>query len=184
MSDPIFTPAIVAGSLILQSMARPSSAVSTEATALREKAFLIEQDYERSVALFDNKARLLESLRELVEDCSECNWDGYGASAVNAAAVANAESFIRALPDRLKVPDLSIDPDGDISFDWIPDITKTLTLSVNGSNRLAYAWIDGTDRGHATAKFDSGVIPARVLAEIESITNHGATFRAAWYSQG
>lgn len=179
MHDPIFTPAIVAGSLILQSMARPSSAVSMEATALRERASLIERDYERSVALFDNKARLLESLRELVEDCFEDDWDGYGASAVSAASVANAESFIRALPDRIKMPDLSIDPDGDISFDWIPDRTKTLTLSVNGSNRLAYAWIDGIDRGHAAAKFVNGTIPARVLAEIESITNNVATLRTA-----
>lgn len=179
MPDFILTPAFVAGSLMFKSPARSSSAVSAEASALLYKVALIEQDYERSIALFDKKARLLELLRELVEECSEDDWDGYGSSAANATAVANAESFIRVLPDHLVMPDLSVDPDGDISFDWIPDRTKTFTLSVSGSNRLAYAWIDGTDRGHAVAKFENGVVPARVLAEIESITNHGTTFRAA-----
>jgi hypothetical protein len=179
MPDFILTPTILAGSLILQSMARPSSAVSMEADALQKKATSIEQDYERSIALFGDKARLLESLRELVEECSEDDWDGYGASAVNVAVVANSESFIRALPDRFEIPELSVDPDGDISFDWIPDHTKTFTLSVNGSNRLAYAWIDGVDRGHATAKFENCVIPDRVLAEIKTITNNDSTFRAA-----
>lgn len=98
---------------------------------------------------------------------------------MSTTAVTVAEDFIRALPDGLETPELSVDPDGDISFDWIPDNTKTLTISVNGSNRLAYAWIDGTDRGHAATRFENGVIPSRLLTEIESIVSYGATFRAA-----
>jgi len=30
------------------------------------------------------------------------------------------------------MPDLSVDPDGDISFDWMPDRTKTLLLNAKG----------------------------------------------------
>lgn len=179
MPNFILTPTILAGSLMFQSMLRPSSAVSMEASALRERAALIEQNYELSIALYDYKARLLQSLYEFAKECSDDNWDDYDASAVSEATVANAEKFIRALPDSLEMPELSVDPDGSISFDWIPDSTRTFTLSVSGSNRLAYAWIDGLDRGHATARFENGAIPDRVLTEIKTIANNASTLRVA-----
>ena len=118
-------------------------------------------------------------MHELAEECAEEDWDGYGACAVDPVSVANAESFIRALPERLDLPELSIDPDGAIAFDWIPDRSRTLTLCIDASNRIAYAWIDGTDRGHAAVKFENGVLPTWILSEIEKITHHATSIWAA-----
>ncbi len=181
MPDPIYKPATVifAGSLMLQSMARPTTAVSFEASTLRENMASVGKHYEQSIALFGNKSRLIGSLHELAEECAEEDWDGYGACAVHPVSVANAESFIRALPERLELPELSIDPDGAIAFDWIPDRSRTLTLSIDASNRLAYAWIDGTDRGHAAVKFENGILPTRILSEIEKITHHATSIWAS-----
>jgi hypothetical protein len=122
---------------------------------------------------------LLKSLNQLAEGCAEDDWDGYGAEAVNPAALARAEALVRALPDDLPLPEISIEPDGAIAFDWMPYPTKTFTLSVGGSNRLAYAWIDGTDRGHATVRFDDAEVPSRVLTELERLNRHGSGFRSA-----
>lgn len=180
MPKTLFTPAaIVAGSVVAQIALRPSSAVSIEAISLQEGVRHVEEHYERSVALFGVKSRLLNSLRELAEECMEEDWDGYGARPLTSVVSARAEAFVRAMPDWVPAPELSVDPDGEVSFDWIPTVAKTFTLSVNGSNRLAYAWIDGADRGHAVVFFGGDAIPSRVLAEIERITAHGSVVRVA-----
>ena len=90
---------------------------------------------------------LLTKLNRLSVECSEDDWDGYGAESVKATALLRAEAFVRALPDNIPLPEVSVEPDGAVAFDWMPLPSKTFTLSVSGSNRLAYAWIDGTDRG-------------------------------------
>ncbi|MCH8473642.1 MAG: hypothetical protein LAT55_00255 [Opitutales bacterium] len=110
---------------------------------------------------------LLNQLHQLAHECANDNWDGYGAEAVNAATLACAEAFVRALPEEIPLPEISAEPDGAITFDWMPLPTKSFTLSVSGSNRLAYAWIDGTDRGHAAVKFAEAKIPSCVLTEIK-----------------
>lgn len=157
----------------------PASGVSDEAVQLRDHAAEISASIERSQALFGNQMRLLSELHQLADECTVDDWDGYGAEAVNAAALARAEAFVRALPDELPLPEISIGPDGAIAFDWMPHPTKTFTLSVGGSNRLAYAWIDGTDRGHAVVRFDDAEIPPRVLTELERLNRHGSSFRSA-----
>lgn len=121
---------------------------------------------------------LLHRLHHLANTCAVDAWDGHGAEAVNAAALARAEAFVRALPDDFPLPEISIEPDGGIAFDWMPHPTKTFTLSVTESNRLAYAWIDGTDRGHAAVRIDGSEIPPRVLAELERLNGHDFAFRS------
>ncbi|MFP4166570.1 MAG: hypothetical protein ACLFUF_05310 [Opitutales bacterium] len=157
----------------------PASGVSEEAVQLHDYAAEISERFESSQALFGDKMRLLSELHELAEECVEDDWDGYGAEAVNAAVLARAEAFVRALPDDLPLPEISAEPDGAIAFDWMPLSTKTFSLSVSRSDRLAYAWIDGTDRGHAAVKFEGMEIPPRVLTELERLTRHAAPFWSA-----
>lgn len=91
-----------------------------------------------------------------------------------------AEAFLRALPDGLPMPEFASEPDGSISLDWIQSRTRVLSLSVGRGDRLAYAWIDGADRGHGAARFDGSSVPARILEEISALTAHAtATLRAA-----
>lgn len=165
----------VACSTILPS----ASGVSDEAAQLNGFASQISERYESSQALFGDKSRLIVELHDIATECDEDDWDGYGAEAVTVATLLRAEALIRSLPDHLPLPEVSAEPDGAIAFDWMPLPSKTLTLSVNGGNRLAYAWIDGTDRGHAAVKFEGTTIPSRVLAEIERLTDHAVTLRSA-----
>jgi hypothetical protein len=41
-----------------------------------------------------------------------------------------------------------------------------LTMSVGVTERLAYAWLDGSDRGHAVVRLDVKRIPSRFLDAI------------------
>ena len=156
-----------------------SSGVSEGARFIDEKFSSLVRHLESYESLFGAKARLLSELQALARECAEDDWDGYGARAVSGAVVCRAEFFIRSLPEGIPLPEIAAEPDGQISLDWLPSRTRTFTLSVNEGNRLAYAWIDGTNRGHAVASFEGKAPPVRILEELQRIVSNGASLRTA-----
>jgi hypothetical protein len=60
-------------------------------------------------------------------------------------------------------------------LDWIQSRHRLFSLSVGGSGWLAYAWLDGADKGCGIARFDVTCVPARVLEGIRSIINPART---------
>lgn len=168
------------GYAALYATVRAGSAVSPEAEAVRSTAFAVVESAEESLALFGEKAVAISQLRTLANECAAENWDGDGAFPIHRIAVILAEEFLRALPDDLPLPEFAPEPDGSISLDWIQSRTRLFSLSVGASQRLSYAWLDGSDKGHAVSRFDREQIPARVLQGIREIVNHGhASLRAA-----
>jgi hypothetical protein len=163
-----------------QGYSRRNSAVSPEAQVVRDAVSAVVEMSERSQALFGGKAVALSQLRALANECGEAAWDGEDACAINPLAMFVAETFIRALPNGIPLPEFAPEPDGSISLDWIESRNRLLTASVGAGDRLAYAWIDGADKGHAVAHFDGENIPPLLLEGIKEITNHGhARLRAA-----
>ena len=78
------------------------------------------------------------------------------------------------------LPEFAPEPDGSISLDWIQSRARLYSLSIGHSNRLAYAWLDGADKGHGVVHFDGQNVPPRVLDGIKHIVGHGyAGLRAA-----
>ena len=112
------------------------------------------------------KDQLFSELREIEKECSEVNWDGEGAMLVDRMTIEQAENFISALPEDIPLPEVAPDPDGEIAFDWIWDKGHTLSLSISPTGSLAYAWIDGEEKGHATSSF-YGKMPQRLINELK-----------------
>lgn len=162
----------------LYSLAREGSAVSSEAQAVQEVAGTVARFVERSQALFGDKAGAISQIWTLANECAEPGWDGGDALPLSYLAVFKAISFIRALPDEVPLPEFAPEPDGSISLDWIKSRNRLLSLSIGTSDRLAYAWLDGTDKGHAVARFDGETIPPRILEAIMAITNRDAAIRS------
>lgn len=129
--------------------------------------------------LFGSKEDALDRLYELAAECAEADWDGYGAEAVSQSAVERSAHFIRRLPEDLPLPEISVEPDGEIALDWSPTPTQTFSVSIGTANRMACAWVNGTEHGHAVAYSNNGEIPSRILQEIQRITNNDSTFRTA-----
>lgn len=135
---------------------------------------------EQLSASFGAEKEADSKLRALFHECSEANWDGYDAEPVSPLAANLAEEFILSLPDDIPLPELSAEPDGSISLDWIISRQCLYSLSLGTNQYLAYAWLDGTDRGHAVAEFDRVKVPARVLEGIRGVTANGdAAIRVA-----
>jgi len=159
----------LAGYAALQAYVRGGSAVSSEARATQEAAAAVVESAEQSQALFGEKAAALSQLWVIAAECNEPNWDGAGAIPVDVGAVVNAGYVIRALPAGIPIPEFSPEPDGAVSLDWIESRNRIFSVSVGAGSRLAYAWLDGSDRGHGVAQFDGERIPARVLEGILGI---------------
>ena len=168
------------GYAALNAYAQSNSAVSKEAIDVPVAAASnIVNFSEHSQALSGKKADALSQLRALAGECMEDNWDDDGASAIELEALLNTEAFVRALPDNVPLPEFAPEPDGSISLDWIQSRQSTLSLSVGRSNRLAYAWLNGTDRGHAVVRFDGLFVPTQILALIQSIVTSGSYTNAS-----
>lgn len=162
-----------AGLSALYGLASPGSAVSPAAESIQHGARSMVSALERSQALFGTKARAISDLWKLANECADAGWDGCDAAPINLQAVHKAVAFIRALPGLLPLPEFAPEPDGAVSLDWIVSRSRLFSVSAGASGRLAYAWLDGADRGHAVARFDGTTIPARILDGIHAITAHG-----------
>jgi hypothetical protein len=161
---------VIAGFAAMQALASDGNAVSAEAQAVREHACYVLEGFEQSQALFGAKKEAITQLKALAAE----------EQVVNPIAVLVAEQFVRALPNTIPLPEFSIDPDGSISLDWIEARNQIFSLSVGANSRLAFAWLDGTDKGHAVARFNGQQIPEKILEGITSIaTNGNASLRVA-----
>lgn len=179
MSQSLHLPVLAVGSAALCGYSSIESGVSEEAQSLSESFARHHAHQESAESLFGVKAQSISNLRRVAAECAEDNWDEYGAIAVSEAVVLRAEAFIRALPESVVAPEISAEPDGQISFDWLPSRTRTFTLSVNSGNRLAYAWIDGANRGNAAETFERGILPARLIHELRNIYSDVSALRTA-----
>ena len=132
------------------------------------------------MALFGAKSTVINRICELASEGDHDGWDGEQGLCISPLTVDRAISFVRALPDGVWLPEAAPEPDGSISFDWIAARTRVFSLSVGATNRLSFAWIDGTDRGHGVARFDGDAVPQRVLSGIRELTNgRSAALRVA-----
>ena len=181
MPEPISTAlSVCIGFAALNGYRRNDSAVSVEAKSAAAQLAKVLSAAEESQALFGAKSNALLDLQDLANECVDDNWDGNKAVGIDSFALWNAENFVRALPNGFPLPEFAPEPDGSISLDWIESRSSLFSLSIGPSNRIAYAWLDGTDKGHGVAQFDGVTIPSRILFEIQPIIKNGkSTLRTA-----
>jgi len=164
---------MIAGCAAFHPLAGNATGVSREARNVYEATRQVVSFTEQSTALSGDKNSLISKLWELADECGAEDWDGEGAAAIAEGAIGNVVAFIRALPVGLPLPELSPEPDGAVSLDWMVSKTRMFSVSCGSSSRLAYSWLDGTDRGHAVAGFDGWSIPERILQGIRSTIGDG-----------
>jgi hypothetical protein len=76
---------------------------------------------------------------------------------------------MQSLPDFLPPPEVAGEPDGSISLDWIVSRDRLCSLSAGAGDRLAYAWVHGSTRGHGVERFDGTTIRPRILQAIRDV---------------
>lgn len=178
MSKPIskFGICCATGFSILSNYANARSAVSHEAEVAQQAATQVVISAERSHALFGEQSFAISQLYSLARESFESKVSDPDHVTIESLVLCTAESFLRALPPEIPMPELAVEPDGSITFDWIQSKNRMFSLSVSGRDSLSYAWLDGSDKGYAVTAFDRQTIPERIIKEILCIVQYGDTF--------
>lgn len=151
---------------IVASMGYLSIAISHEGRVVSEALSIVKDRSASSETLSGYKQEAVRSLRALNAQCADNNWDGDGAERIQGITQRIAENLIRALPYGVEMPEISAGSDGSISFDWIPERGRMLSLEVGLDSRLPFAWVNRGDRGHGVADFDENSMPANLIDKL------------------
>ncbi|MDL1962225.1 MAG: hypothetical protein LWX01_11130 [Deltaproteobacteria bacterium] len=96
----------------------------------------------------------LEELEKVYEECLEANWDGYGAIPISRETYSKARKLLRMIPPSLPRPDISAEPDGEITFEWYKEKYSVFVISVGSDNLITYAGLFGeSNKIHGTEYF-------------------------------
>lgn len=109
-----------------------------------------------------------EQLKGIAVESEKANWDGYGAEPAKMDSYIEAQLFLNNLPVSFPLPEASIDPDGEFSFEWYRKAGYSFSVSFSGNNELTYAGIFGINNTHGTEYFDDE-IPEIILENIKRI---------------
>jgi hypothetical protein len=86
---------------------------------------------------------------------------------VDVDTIRAATQFAYSLPRLGPLPEVSADPDGEISFDWAGPSGEMFSVSVNKHNRLAYAgWFGENSRIHGIEQLAESC-PQQIVRGIE-----------------
>jgi hypothetical protein len=147
-----------------------SNAVSGEADTVRR---LIEDAWELladSLAVSNTTSAAISELKRASQMAQAANWDGYGAKPLDPRAYEAAVQFLCALPTTTPIPDVSVDPDGEVDVLWHTDPRRTFSVSIGPSGRLTYSGLFGDAQSFGTEWF-LNEIPRAILLNLSRITH-------------
>lgn len=110
----------------------------------------------------------LNALEEVLEECSEDNWDGYEASSVTIDSYLEAKRFLRALPAGVPTPEVTVEPDGELAFEWYSGRNRVFTVSIGTDGTLTYAGKFGSSKAHGK-DFFADEVPGLVMAGLKKL---------------
>ena len=95
-----------------------------------------------------------------------------GATVGDDATFAVAQRFLLALPGYFPAPELSLDEDGEVAFDWRGAGERILSLRLRGDGRLTYACrLAPLRRRHGTELFVDAV-PKEIVECIQQVAGN------------
>ena len=152
--------------LVLEGVAFPG--VSREAEMLKELFTEVRQHFSESEYLNQVATVGEEKLDDACREASADNWDGYGGRAFSKDAYHRALSFLKRLPTGTPSPHISVEPDGEVAFEWYISPRRVLSISVGASGQLSFAGIFGRSTTYGR-EFLMDEIPAPILYNLRRL---------------
>lgn len=145
-----------------------SSGISPAAIELRNIIGEVLASLTASIAVSRTVKNAAAELQRVQQEASRPNWDGCEALPLDARSAEQALKFLQALPTTVPVPDVSVDPDGEVDLLWQIDPTRTISVSVGPAGQLTYAALIGTAQAYGT-EWLSNEIPQPILDNLTRV---------------
>ena len=112
---------------------------------------------------------VFNELEELSINASRPNWDNLGSAPLDSDTYQIAKRFILALPSSLPAPELTVDRDGEVNFDWFGSGGQIFSASLRKDGRITFAGqISTRNRQSGLEEFNDSV-PKRIVESIKTI---------------
>ena len=108
------------------------------------------------------------ALWNAIKECGEDNWDGYGAKRIDRKSFKESLRFLDILPGTIPVPEVAIEPDGMVAFEWYRQPRQVFSVSFETNGELVYAGLFGNSKTHDTEYFGEEV-PQIILNNIRRV---------------
>jgi hypothetical protein len=142
-----------------------SSGFGVEAEQLEQVACDSDPILDDRLKYFESYRAIFSALWAVKGECSEENWDGYGAEPIDERSFGNAYRFLLRLPSTIPEADVSVDPDGEVCLEWRGPSDSIFFLSIGPDGRLAYAGKFGSAETRGTEYFAGG-LPESIMRNI------------------
>ncbi len=135
----------------------------------------LKKSYDALVGKFRNAETLgrldevLQSLKDVLIECSEEGWDGYDALSITEEAYFEAIKLIKSLPiTAFPMPEVTPEPNGEIGFEWYRESRLVFVASVSGESEIVYAGLFGANKTHGTEYFGDS-LPSIILENLKRL---------------
>jgi len=146
-----------------------NSGVSSESTTVRIRLRKVRRRNWQSYTMGLRLADLIDNLIEVYKECSEENWDGYGAKPITRKVYHEALHLIALLPPSLPLPNIVPEPDGSIGFEWYKEKRNIFVISIGGNNIINFAGLFGdVNKIHGT-EFYADSLPQIVNESLQRL---------------
>lgn len=112
--------------------------------------------------------KMLDQLAEVGKKHSIDGWGGPGTKAISRTSYDNAVKFTLALPSSLTMPEIYVDPDGIITFEWYENKRRVYSVSIGSQGELSYAGLFGLNRTCGT-EYLTGNVPELVINNVKRV---------------
>lgn len=133
-----------------------------------EKLFKLFWQVRKCFTETTSRIEVLAELEAVLAECAEDNWDGYGAMAVDRGSYRHALRFLEHLPSAIPSPEVGVDPDGELSFEWAKGPRWLFSVSVGRDGELSYAGLFGKRSPHGTEHLEDEV-PKSILRGVRKV---------------
>lgn len=144
-------------------------ALSDDADVVR-KLTISAAEFPRSVVLGEPKRVVQEALDAACVAAQRDDWDGMGSARVEPSTYAYASQFLQILPASLPIPDISVDTDGEILFEWDRGQRHIFSISVGRDGTLTFAGLYGHTKIHGTEHLREA-LPLVIAHSLQRIAN-------------
>lgn len=120
--------------------------VSAGAKALERQARELQDISRESITIGWHHEEMLRGLCLAAIECTVDNWDSFGAKALDVRSLSTAVRFAHLLAVNVPVPDIYVDPDGEITFEWYVNRRSVFSVTARRNRELAYAGLFGVNK--------------------------------------
>ncbi len=147
--------------------------LSDEARTLRNLV-MSAWESENSISLGERKRAARSQLAQAFAEAWVEDWDDMGSAAAEPSTYAYASQFLDLLPSSVPIPEIAVDRDGEMYFEWYRGPRLVFTVCVGRDGTLTYAGLFGYNKSHGVELLGE-TLPRIISTNIERVSSTSAS---------